>query len=357
MIRAARFIRPWAARGWAVAALAAASMLLAPVLAAAQSESVWPVKRKLLGSDAEKAEDVSGIACSSAAGLPRSCLLIDDETQAAQIVIVREGEILAGDPVPLISDMHEGRPLEFDGEAVAYDDGYFYILGSHGHPRDRDRELDPVIDAAKIAASIRASSQIVRVRLDPAAIDAEGKMMAAPEITRSAKLRKALASHPELSPFLDKRLDENGLTLEGLAIKQGRLYLGLRGPVLSGQQKPIFSVALASVFGNSDAEVKLLPLDLGSGRGVRDLVAFENGFLVLAGPGGDQEGTYSVFLWDGSDKKRLLKDLPKYIDKNGKPTKPEALLPLDRNEDGLRVLVLFDGPKEGAPRAIRMPYP
>jgi hypothetical protein len=36
------------------------------------------------------------------------------------------------------------------------------------------------------------------------------------------------------------------------------------------------------------------------------------------------------------------------------PMKPEAILPLDQNADGLRVLLLFDGAKEDGPRSIRV---
>ena len=34
---------------------------------------------------------------------------------------------------------------------------------------------------------------------------------------------------------------------------------------------------------------------------------------------------------------------------------PEALLPLDSDAERVRVLLLFDGPKEGAPRSLEVP--
>ena len=37
--------------------------------------------------------------------------------------------------------------------------------------------------------------------------------------------------------------------------------------------------------------------------------------------------------------------------------KPEALLPLDEGASGLRVLILFDGKKEGGPMTIEIPRP
>ena len=336
--------------------LLAATVLL-PEQASAQNEPVWPVTHRLLGADGEKSEDVSGIACSSTTGFPRSCLIIDDETQAAQLVIVKNGEILAGDPISLHGERFDGQPVELDGEAVAYDGGFFYVLGSHGHPRDRKGKLDPIRDAAKIAAGIKGSSKVFRIRIDPDHISPEGKLQGIFEVTSSVELRKILLAQPELKSFVDKRLDESGLTAEGLAILNGRFYVGLRSPVLNGRQAALVSADMGSLFEGRDANSKLHVLDLGAGRGVRDLVAFDGGFLVLAGPAGDQEGLYSIFFWDGAEGKKLLKDLPIWTGKKGRQVKAEAILPLDRNDEGLRVLLMFDGPKEGAPRPIRMGYP
>ena len=47
-------------------------------------------------------------------------------------------------------------------EGVAYADGLFYFIGSHGHPRDRKHKLDPVKDCAEIEAKILACSKIIR---------------------------------------------------------------------------------------------------------------------------------------------------------------------------------------------------
>jgi hypothetical protein len=53
---------------------------------------------------------------------------------------------------------------------------------------------------------------------------------------------------------------------------------------------------------------------------------------------------------------RFLRDLADVIGDNTE-LKPEALLVLDSDASGLRVLILFDGGKEGAPIAVRMPAP
>ena len=124
----------------------------------------------------------------------------------------------------------------------------------------------------------------------------------------------------------------------------------------NGDKAAIYSVDLASLFEGKPANPKLDLLGLGKGRGVRDLVATDKGLLVLAGPAAEEDGVYTVFLWDGKDA-LSLGDLPKFTGKKGKQSKqskPEGLLVLDRDAEGSRVLVLFDGPKEGSPRALRI---
>src|SRR5207247_2123964 len=72
--------------------------------AGADDAKTWPVKHRLLGTDGAKSTDVSGIACTTAAGFPRSCLVIDDNSQSAQLVTLEDGKIIAGKQVELISN-------------------------------------------------------------------------------------------------------------------------------------------------------------------------------------------------------------------------------------------------------------
>jgi hypothetical protein len=352
------------AKSLAVLSLAVSLSLAVP----AAAQDVWPVTGRLLGDDGHKSKDVSGIACATDAGFPRTCLVIDDNLQAAQIVLVEDGELIAGDTVKLIDDTFKKQvdgvmkdvPLELDGEAVAWDTATkaFYVVGSHGHPRDRRHKLVLPDAAPEIAARINASSRVIRVALDPASVDDEGRLKGGvkPDIKPSAMLRTLLSEQPALKPFMDKRLDKNGLTIEGAALRNQRLHVGLRGPILNETADPekdevaVFSVSLISLFEGGHADPQLKRLKLGPGRGIRDLVAVADGFLVLAGPSGDGEGLYTIYAWDGDKDLRRLKDLPKFTDADGDQIKPEGLLRLDNDATGARVLVLFDGGKEGEPR-------
>jgi hypothetical protein len=311
----------------------------------AVEEAVWPVKGKLVGKDGGKSEDISGIACSTSQGFPRSCLVIDDNIQEAQAVTLKDGEIVVGETIRLIENTHKGKPLDLDGEGVAYADGFYYVIGSHGRPRkSNEAQL-----SAKTKAKIAASSQIVRVQVEPGT--------GATSVERTDKLRPILASDTSLSSFLDRRLDKNGLTIEGVAVSGGRLFAGFRGPTLEGGRAAVLSVAVDYLFGQSAPDARLHRIPLGDGQGIRDLVHFDDGFLVLAGPTADGPGTYGIFWWDGhTEAVKFLKDLAVVTGKKG-TRKAEALLPLDRTSSTVRLLILFDGEKEGAPVTIMVPSP
>jgi hypothetical protein len=222
--------------------------------AVAKDPDAWLVKGRLFGKDGKKSTDISGIACSTAEGFPRSCLIIDDNLQSAQFVIVHNRKLIAGDLVRLISSKYKGKLLELDGEGVAYADGYYYVMGSHGYPRDREHKLDPITD--KIRARIAASSQIVRVT---AHADA-------PTIMATGKLRAIIAANPVLSPFLDRRLEMNGLTIEGVAVKGGRLFAGFRAPSLDNGRAAVLSVRLGALYGPSRCETLPVAARRRSGR-------------------------------------------------------------------------------------------
>jgi hypothetical protein len=275
-------------------------------------------------------------------------LVIDDEAQAAQAVTVYDGRVVVGAVIPLISDSFEGRSLELDGEGVAFADGAFYIIGSHGHPRDRKNRLDPRADAEEIAAKIKASSQVLRVRPPPAAWNEDADPVEG-GVNASSRLREAIASTRELAPFMDQRLDSGGMTIEGIAAKNGRLYIGFRSPLLDAQTAMIMDVSLGSVFGTGSLDAKVTRLNLGGG-GVRDLAVYDGSFLILAGPASEEGDAYAIYAWDGSNSAELLGELPT-LENDGKP---EAILPLDHIGHLMRILVLSDGLKEGGPRAITL---
>ena len=88
-------------------------------------------------------------------------------------------------------------------------------------------------------------------------------------------------------------------------------------------------------------------LKLGPGRGVRDLTAYEDGFLVLAGLASDPPkeapglpGDYAIHWWNSDTSLKLLKELSPDSE-DGETIKPETLLPLGRQNGKLRVLLFL----------------
>ena len=337
--------------------------------AAARDDDKWKVHEKLLGKlkddgrDRKKSQDVSGIACATTLGFPRTCLLVDDQTQGAQIVILREKSLVAGTFIPLIDGTLDGYPVDLDGEGVAYAGGAFYVTGSHGRPRHEKEALKKAEDTRKAKAQAdaqtKASAQVIRVRFDLSAVDDRGKLFGRPEIKVSTALSAFINKQSELEHLFNKPLDENGLTVEGVAVRGEQMYFGMRGPILANNDAAILSVPLAALFEGQNGAGRLHRLNLEKRRGVRDLVEFEKGFLLIAGPVNDPKddkvegGDYSVVWWDGENQTKRLGDLEGY----GKKVKPEALVPIDRKNDKLHVLLFFDGPDEGAPRLVKVDAP
>jgi len=325
------------------------------------ADEAWPVRDRLRGDKDKKATEVSGIACANA-GLPRKCLVIDNEVPFAQVVIVKDGELLAGATIDLVDSGHKSGKI--DGEGVAFSPAHpgrpdtFYVIGSHSIPRTEKA------DAAKIKAHFDASSVLVRIPLGASGIDKDGKLVANPKGIALADLRPMIHAEAKLEPlrpFLGKPLDEThrGLTIEGVAVVEGRLHVGLRSPTLgtAADRAVVFSFDQDAPFEGKPANARLDLLPLGKQRGVRDLSTYGSSLLILAGPAypSDTTGEYSIFLWDRSGAPRLLIDLPPFSEK-GKRVKPEALMPLrTRADGGLDVLVLSDGATEGGPTLVRIP--
>ena len=331
-----------------LAALLSSAFLLSPLPATAREGEAWPVKGTLVGKSDKKSRNISGIACSTPAGFPRECIVIDDNSQSAQALTLHDGWLEAGPSIPLISTMLGDHRLELDGEGVAYADGVFYVIGSHGHPRDTDHHLDPVANRDRIAARIAAASQIVRI-----AKGADGRLT---RLGGAWTLTDLIAAEPALQPFAGQRLDKNGVTVEGIAVVGGRLFAGFRGPALPDGRAPVLSASLAGLSGRTARSAQLFKLRLGTGQGARDLAPFGDRILVLAGPVGDAPGPYVVHLWDGAteDGSRPLRDITALAGTTSN-RKPEAILPLDCDADRLRALILFDGEPEGAPMAVDLP--
>jgi hypothetical protein len=284
--------------------------------------------------------NLSGAACVPTTPKFKSCLIANDQKKYAQFFSIN-GTTLKPRKRKLIRLSDEKK--DPDAEGVAYADGFFYVTGSHGRSRHGDSDND-------------SSYAVFRVPVDPTT----GVPKFAPDedkvvgVESSSRLRKALRKGEFIEKFFDEPLAEGGINIEGIAVRNGRMHLGLRGPSLDARAF-VLSVDAEAVFTKgSDLNSKVTPLQLGQDTGIRDLAAVNDGILILAGPTREEAVAYSVWLWDGAGTTaKPLATLDLSTVASG--AKAEILLLLEEDGASIRVLVMFDGVENGGATSFKIP--
>lgn len=304
--------------------------LSAPDLMA--SQTVWTIDGNL---DSDESAEISGLRCIAGASHP-TCLMVADETRFARRMELNGSTLIVGGKVDLLPP---SAKKEADAEAVDIDDGFYYVTGSHGLSKSGNHQSTRYF--------------VFRIAIDPNT-GAPGKVEA------SDRLLAAIQGIPELKDFVDRRIEagdkplEHGLNIEGLAVRDGQAYFGLRGPVTDGTAF-VVKTSVQALFGSGPTAAELLPVKLGQGIGIRDMAKVEGGMLLLTGPEAETPGHAAVFFWDGHGT------APKHLaDLNlaeSEEAKPEALLVLAEQADAYRALVLSDSAVNGEPREYRVPKP
>jgi hypothetical protein len=299
----------------------------------------WKVSEPFKKSD-EARTNLSGAACAPKVPPFKFCVVVNDQKKYAQFFSINENTIVPGKVIRLVGDNAGGDP---DAEGAAYDDGKFYITGSHGrsrnHPDDHNESSYVVLRFSVNKTTGEPTfpvSESTVVGVDP-----------------SHRLRDVLKD--KLSGFFDKPLDQNGANIEGIAVQDGRMYLGLRGPS-DNDTAFIISVDADAMFTpGKDLDASVKPLALGSSTGIRDLAAVSGGLLVLSGPVNKQAVTPAVRHWNpktGALGAPAILELPDL----GTELKAETLLILrDADTEPWRALLIFEGPLDGAPTEYLIP--
>jgi len=180
---------------------------------------------------------------------------------------------------------------EADIEAITFGDGHLYVIGSHSFRR---RRIKPELSVRKNRERLleidrqESRNRLVRLPFDPDS----GAVGQAEHIDLSKRLRK----DPLLKPFFGVPSKENGIDIEGLAYRDGELFLGFRGPVLRDNYVPVMVLAFdrPKRYG-----MRFVRLD---GQGIRDMAVVSEGFLILSGPVNDAPGPFCLWWWDGADQ-------------------------------------------------------
>ncbi|GAB2772610.1 hypothetical protein HNQ93_000792 [Hymenobacter luteus] len=288
-------------------------------------------------------------------------------------------------------DLPSDKTEEIDIEGLAEGEHYLWIVGSHSLARkkpDADGK-DPAKEIARLAQVKSEANRYLLARvpllLNPTAGDYE-LHREAPHPTdptqtlRAAQLRctddsndlrDLLADDPHLKPFLAIPGKDNGFDIEGLSVTpDGRLFVGLRGPVLRGwalvlellpREDKHGRLRLSELPGATETYYKKHFLALG-GMGVRELRQCGPDLLLLAGPTMDLDGTIAVYRWPealrlpqdsliGPDKLERLFDVPHGFGPTAGQDKAEGMALLDEQH----VLIVFDSPtddRKPTPQAV-----
>ena len=313
----------------------------------------WGQAWKVRG-DLAKGRDLSGAA--SFGG--DKALVISDETRAAQEVSIDRAArtLTAGKQVPLLPG--SGPELDLEGGAALIEPRAYFLVGSQALSR-KGGVLEP------------DRGGLFRLPVDETGAPDAGAVT-------QIDLRAVLAADAELKPFVDKSAEENGLDIEGLAGREGVLFLGLRAPVRDGEAT-ILSMEVDALWrgkaasgggkaasGGGQATVTHHRIALGEGRGIRDLTALaqDAGFLLLAGPSGGGGGgkksalgeAYEFWHWPGPGSPAVRLG-PLGPAATSDQAKAEGLLILSQPSTHIEGIVFHDGPKNGAPHGFRLSPP
>jgi len=118
--------------------------------------------------------------------------------------------------------------------------------------------------------------------------------------------------------------------------------------------------------GHQGSNATVTRIALGDGRGLRDMVAVDGGFLLLAGPddsASNQSFGWTEFWGDGRGgptnvqaKVLATQDLGQVrLRACDKAIKPEAITVLAETPRGYEVLILSDGMCDGGPLLFQIP--
>lgn len=295
---------------------------------------------------------------------------------------------------------------EVDIEGLAYENHYLWVIGSHGTKRKKlkgdqsqfhvlsDEERKKLEKQLKKVEFEKNRSFLARIpinhkgNLKPHCLDPENgdRKLVAACLQKTNKgysnvLLDALQQDMHLAPFfLTLNPDDqaktplpgkdNGLDIEGIAVRDNRIFLGLRGPVLRGwaivleievAESPDSKTLILNAIESNDQLYKKHFVKLG-GLGIRDLCFYGDDLLILAGPTMELDGPVRVFRLKDSfnhlesidlAQKRLTLELEIPYGEGEEHAEGMTLMPMP--DGSIALLVLYDSPsKQRKPKANKL---
>jgi hypothetical protein len=216
---------------------------------------------------------------------------------------------------------------EVDIEGMDYSGQYLWFTGSMSQKREKVKGDKRKKDIQRLGNVTFEQNRYMLGRVpvqggelfrsvnDPHAPANQLRAAALPKSGDRNILLDALQDDEHLGAYVSNPLPskENGLDIEGLAVRGNKLLLGLRGPVLAGwamlleievEETEPGVLGLCEI-GDQGRLYKKHFLNLG-GRGIRDLVLDGDDLIILAGPTMDVEGT--MLFYRLADAVNLKKD-------------------------------------------------
>jgi hypothetical protein len=258
------------------------------------------------------------------------------------------------------------REAEVDIEGLAAEDGWLWVLGSHARTRPKPTKYEgDTIDLDELAKLKKTPARALIARLPlaadpdvpggllPMARDGDRRAGLVEQDKHGNALAEAMRDDPLIGPFTKVPAKEGGIDMEGIAVANDRIALGMRGPVICGHALLLEVTAECKDKGGIKLDLppykRLLELE---GLGIRDLKRHGDDLIILAGPTTPVSGPVVLYRWrkwanepaEHRGRVRLhrperLMDLP-----HGRGfDHPEGLALWDHEGTGC-ILVLYDAP-------------
>ena len=321
-----------------------------------------------------KDEDLSAIANFEIDGTSYLAVGSDESKNRVQLLKQTSAQVYEVDsdleielPSPKNPDVPCSKPKEIDIESLALDqkNNCLYVIGSHSYKR-RTVKVEGKKALTVAENRVRLMDKNIEPESDRNRIfqvflkSGSGKVK---DIKQIENLKTILAKDDYLKRFIDIPSKENGIDIEGLAFRKGKLFLGFRGPILRGNYVPVLVVDCETL--SADNEIKNYDIRFVqlNGSAIRDMTAVAGGFLIIAGPMGDAPGPYGIYFWDGTDMVYgtdcpipvppaviHLEKIEPPIGHDGSSGKAEGITVLEETATGYRVLIIYDSVEKGYPQ-------
>lgn len=175
---------------------------------------------------------------------------------------------------------------EIDIEAAAVAGKDIWWIGSHSRSKEGGKKPNRrMLFATNVPSPDLGDMKVVAQPLDLTDV-----LLNAAEVGKMLKDAEARKLGPK----------EGGISIEGLATSAGGgLLVGFRSPLSGekGMSGKAIVVKLLPKDGKFEVEKAIL-LDLGD-RGIRDIINSGAGYMIIAGPPGEEKKKFALYTWDG----------------------------------------------------------